>query len=192
MTARVKSSRDPVAATRASSQGSSTRPPIAMAAMKPSSRSAVVPSAAGRLSAWPASVRAGSSTKARTTTRSCMTSQPSAMRPASPPNRPRSSRARVATAVEEMASANPKTNAPDPPRPKAKAPVAAPSSVARAICAMAPGTAMRQTASRSRARKCSPTAKSSRATPISARAAVMPGSAMKPGVCGPTAMPAAM
>ena len=190
ITARVNNSRDPVPATRPSSRGSSTRPPNAIAARNPASSSAVRPSLSPRFSDAPAIT--GSSTSASTTTRSCTTSQPSAMRPASPDRRPLSSSARVETAVEEMASARPKTGAAAGPSPSARAPAAAPISVPAAICASAPGSATRQTASRSRARKCSPTAKSRSATPISASAAVMAGSATKPGVWGPTAMPAAM
>ncbi len=54
----------------------------------------------------------------------------------------------------------------------------------------APGTATRQTAISSRRWKRSPIPNSSRITPISANCSATARSATKPGVKGPTAMPA--
>ncbi len=67
---------------------------------------------------------------------------------------------------------------------------AAPSTVAATICAIAPGTAMRRTARRSPMEKCIPTPNISRITPSSASCGARFMSATKPGVNGPTAMPA--
>ena len=61
-----------------------------------------------------------------------------------------------------------------------------PSTVATAICAMAPGTAMARTDSRSFSEKCRPTPNISRMTPISASSVASDWSATKPGVNGPT------
>ena len=55
----------------------------------------------------------------------------------------------------------------------------------RAICTIAPGTAMRRTASRSPSEKCRPTPNISSITPISASCAASATSATKPGVAGP-------
>ena len=59
-----------------------------------------------------------------------------------------------------------------------------------AICAIAPGTAIARTDSRSSSEKCSPTPNISRMTPISASSLAMPWSATKPGVKGPISTPA--
>jgi hypothetical protein len=67
---------------------------------------------------------------------------------------------------------------------------AQPKAVATAICNKAPGTAMRLTAIRSAIEKCMPTPNISRITPISASCGDRSTSATKPGVNGPTAMPA--
>ena len=62
---------------------------------------------------------------------------------------------------------------------------AQPSSVATAICAIAPGMAMARTDSRSFSEKCMPTPNISRMTPISASSGASDWSATKPGVNGP-------
>ncbi len=67
---------------------------------------------------------------------------------------------------------------------------AQPKAVATMICAIAPGTAIAFTDSRSLSEKCSPTPNISRMTPISASSAISPWSATKPGVNGPTTTPA--
>ena len=66
----------------------------------------------------------------------------------------------------------------------------APISVATTIWMIVPGTTMRATDIRSLSEKCSPTPNISRMTPISASSAARPASAVKPGVNGPTTMPA--
>ena len=66
----------------------------------------------------------------------------------------------------------------------------APSTVAKAICTIAPGTAMARTDSRSLSEKCRPTPNISRMTPISASSSASDWSATKPGVFGPTRTPA--
>ena len=179
----MKISRDPLRATRTSSQGNARRPKTSISVPKASSEKAAVPRP---VSNWPSASRppamAGSMTRAKTTTRSCITSQPSAMRPASLPSRPRSSSVLVATTVEEIASARPKAIAVPSGRPSNPLPTALPSAVASAICATAPGTAIRQTATRSVGRKCSPTPNSSSATPTSAMALTTARSATNPGV----------
>jgi hypothetical protein len=65
-----------------------------------------------------------------------------------------------------------------------------PSSVALAICAMAPGTAMRPTDNRSSSEKWRPTPNIRRITPISASSLAKPWSATYPGVNGLIRMPA--
>ncbi len=66
----------------------------------------------------------------------------------------------------------------------------APMAVAVTICATAPGSAMKRTDIRSLIEKCRPTPNISRITPISASWLASPESATKPGVNGPTQMPA--
>ena len=66
-------------------------------------------------------------------------------------------------------------------QPNARA-IAQPATAATALCATAPGTAMRQTRSSSCGWKCSPTPNMSRITPISAICEARPASATKPGV----------
>ena len=65
-----------------------------------------------------------------------------------------------------------------------------PSKVARLICATAPGSATRLTASRSSSEKCRPTPNISSITPTSDNCAASWTSATKPGVPGPIRMPA--
>ena len=93
--------------------------------------------------------------------------------------------ARSSTTVLATDSARPKTRpAPiDQPSHHARP---MPSSVATAICTIAPGMAMARTDSRSLSEKCRPTPNISRMTPISASSLAMPWSATKPGVNGPT------
>ena len=110
---------------------------------------------------------AGSSTSASTIARSSTISQPTAMRPRSVSIMRRSCSARSSTTVVATDSARPKTRPAPIDQPSAQA-SAAPSTVAKAICTTAPGTAMARTDSRSFSEKCRPTPNISRMTPISA------------------------
>ena len=134
--------------------------------------------------------RAGSSTSTSTVTRSSTMSQPTAMRPSAGleraavlerPQEHHRARDREAEAEHE----------PDPQRPAPDvrdehAEQGRDGDLRRAR----PGTAILRTASRSASEKCRPTPNISRMTPISASWAARPASATKPGVNGPTAMPA--
>ena len=194
--ARVKSSREPVRTTRASSQGMTRRPTSSISAMKAPTLSAVRPSSSPRL--WPDSsplsppsgpASAGSTTRASTISRSSTISQPTAMRPRRLSTIWRSSRARSNTTVLATDSDNPNTRPLPSPQPR-KWLTPMPIRVAAAICTMAPGMAMRLTASRSLMEKCRPTPNISRMTPISVSSLDSSGSATKPGVKGPAATPA--
>jgi hypothetical protein len=79
---------------------------------------------------------------------------------------------RRTTTVLATDSATPKTMPAPSPQPCSHA-SAAPSAVATAICASAPGIAMARTDSSSLIENCSPTPNISRITPISARSLAM-------------------
>jgi hypothetical protein len=121
--------------------------------------------------------------------RSSTTSQPMAMRPVNESRMPRLSSARSSTTVLATDSASPNTSAAPGLQPHhiARPP---PRSVATAICASAPGSAILRTARRSSREKWRPTPNISSMTPISASCAAMLASATKPGVNGPMITPA--
>lgn len=122
-------------------------------------------------------------------TRSSTTSQPTAMRPLMLSSRPLASSARSSTTVLATDRHRPKISAPPQCQPQAMlAPM--PRATATAICTMAPGTAMRRTASNSRMEKCRPTPNISSITPISASWPARPMSPTKPGVAGLMTTPA--
>jgi hypothetical protein len=134
-------------------------------------------------------VRAGSSTSVRTISRSSTTSHPIAMRPSFELIMSRSWSARSNTTVLATDSDNPNM-IPAPNDHPHKIARPAPSAVATMICVNAPGNATRRTAKRSRMEKCVPTPNISRITPISASCGARCASATKPGVNGPTTIPA--
>jgi hypothetical protein len=98
---------------------------------------------------------------------------------------------RMSTTVLATASAMPKTMPAVWLHPSQRA-AAQPATPATALCTIAPGTAMRQTPNSCCGWKCRPTPKSRRITPISAICDANCVSATKPGVYGPTMMPATM
>ena len=128
---------------------------------------------------------AGSSTSTRTTTRSSTTSQPTAMRPFTEPSTP----AVLERAQQHDRAGDREREAEHERRAQAPAPehrgAPTPSAVATTICTIAPGMAMRRTASRSSSEKCSPTPNIISITPISASWPASATSATKPGVAGP-------
>jgi len=131
----------------------------------------------------------GRNTRASTIARSSTMSQPTAIRPCSVSSSLRCSRARNRTTVlaTDMASPNTSPAGRSQPQPIARA---APIAVATAICAMAPGRAIRRTRNNVSTEKCRPTPNINRMTPISASSAARLESPTKPGVKGPTATPA--
>ena len=196
-TLRVNSSREPVLATHHSSLGSTRRPTTSMNTTKLPTLAKVMPSV-DHSAAWsPLSVAllpsmfatGGNSTSISTITRSSTISQPTAMRPLTDSTRPRSSSARNSTTVLATDRHRPNTSEAIGVQPQAR-PVTRPRPVATPICTMAPGTAMRLTASRSSNEKCKPTPNISSITPISASCADSPASPTKPGVAGPIITPA--
>ena len=195
-TASVKSSRDPVWATRSSSQGTTRRPTTNMRPRNAATLASVIPTAAARPEPAPAAAvpprmpeRAGSSTRTSTVKRSSTISHPTAIFPSPESSAPRSSRARSSTTVLATDRQRPKTR-PDPQDQPQKCETAAPRAVAAAIWKTAPGTAIPRTAMRSRGEKWRPTPNIRRMTPISASCEASPASATKPGVKGPTRTPA--
>ncbi len=119
-TARVNSSREPVAATFSNDQGITRRPMTSIAATNATILSKVTPSAAsseGDCASCAAagapvpstSASAGSNTNASTITRSSTISQPTAMRPRWVSSKRRSSRARNSTTVLATDNARPNT-----------------------------------------------------------------------------------
>ena len=135
------------------------------------------------------SASAGSSTSTSTIARSSTTSQPTAMRPRSVSSRRRSCKVRSTTTVLATDSAAPKISPALSDHPCSQA-SAAPSTVATAICASAPGTAMARTDSSSCSENCSPTPNISRMMPSSESSLAIAWSATKPGVNGPMMTPA--
>jgi hypothetical protein len=121
--------------------------------------------------------------------RSSNTSQPSA---ALPGGRCRSSAPasmRIATTVEAIASARPKTRPAPRPQPASQA-TRSPAPVETVTCTSAPGTTTRRTASSSSRWNCRPTPNIRSTTPSSENCCAISPRATKPGVNGPTAMPA--
>ena len=195
-TASVKSSRDPVWATRSSSHGTTRRPTTNIRPRNAATLASVTPIAPARPAPAPAAAvpprrpaRAGSSTRTRTVKRSSTISQPTAILPSPESSAPRSSRARRSTTVLATDRQRPKT-IPDPQDQPHRCATAAPRAVAAAIWNTAPGTAIPRTAIRSRGEKCRPTPNIRRMTPISASCEARAGSATNPGVKGPTRTPA--
>ena len=190
-TASVNNSRDRVAATRSSSQGITRLPTSTVNATSAATFSSVSSSAMARWLAPPPPrpKTAGSSTRATTVKRSSTTSQPTAICPVGVCRSRLSARMRTSTTVLATASAMPKTMPDDHDQPNSCA-ITAPSAVATRLCATAPGTATRRTASSSSTWNCSPTPNISRMTPTSASCSAIAASATKPGVCGPTRVPA--
>ncbi|MNN30772.1 hypothetical protein D3C81_1444310 [compost metagenome] len=172
-TARVNSSREPVAAMRSSTQGTRRRPPKIISATKAATLPRVSSSGSSRPPSLPSDLppsepaSAGSSTRVRTIARSSTISQPMAMRPRLVSMIPRCSRARSSTTVLATESARPNTS-PPPISQSMNQARPMPSRVATAICTTAPGMAMDFTDSRSFSEKCRPTPNISRMTPSSA------------------------
>lgn len=132
---------------------------------------------------------AGNSTSVSTIRRSSTTSQPIAIRPSLDLIMFRSSSARSKTTVLATDNDNPNM-IPAPNDHPHKLARPAPSVVATTICVNAPGNAMPRTAIRSRTEKWVPTPNMSKMTPISASCGARCASATKPGVNGPTTIPA--
>ena len=190
----VNSSREPVRATCHNSQGNRRRPPTSISAMKSATCARVIPSVTSRDSLGadsPADMlaRGGSSTSTSTITRSSTTSQPTAMRPLGVSSTPRLSSAFSSTTVLATESARPNTIPAIRLQPQNVA-RPQPMAVAVAICTTAPGRAIFFTDIRSSSEKCRPTPNISSITPISASWPASAVSAMKPGVWGPSRMPA--
>ena len=201
-TASRNSSREPVWATACRTHGITRRPTTSMIATnsatlasvsantppRPSPILAARPSAGGAVPLIMLA-SAGSSTSVSTMARSSTISQPTAMRPRSVSTNRRSLSARSNTTVLATDSARPNTMPPASDQPRmADSPT--PSRVAAEIWATAPGMAMAPTLSRSLSEKCRPTPNISRMTPISANSGARVWSATKPGVNGPTTIPA--
>jgi hypothetical protein len=111
------------------------------------------------------------------------------MRPFIVSTAPRLSRAFSRTTVLATDSDRPNTR-PAPRLHPHDIATAMPSTVAAAICAMAPGKAILRTAIRSSIEKCRPTPNISSITPISDSWAAISMSATKPGMPGPINTPA--
>ncbi len=111
------------------------------------------------------------------------------MRPRWVSSRRRSSIARSSTTVLATDSARPNTSPCSVGQPMLQA-SPQPSRVATAICASAPGIAIHFTSIRSSSEKCRPTPNISSITPSSDNWLASAWSATKPGVNGPTQMPA--
>ena len=191
MTQSVKSSREPVRATCQSSHGKTRRPTRSISPMNSPTLPSVSPSV--RRSPSPATdgvATDGRITSASTIARSSTMSQPTAMRPLMDSSAPRLSSARSSTTVLATDSESPNTIPPPILHPQSIA-TPMPIAVATAICTTAPGTAILRTDSRSSSERWSPTPNISSITPISASSRVSSGSAMKPGVAGPSSAPAA-
>ena len=116
-------------------------------------------------------------------------SHPTAICPFTVLSAPRASSARSSTTVLATESAVPNTRLGPRSQPQDRA-IRVANPVAAAIWTMAPGTAMRWTAIRSRMEKWSPTPNIISMTPISASSVVSSMSATYPGVAGPMRIPA--
>ncbi len=199
-TERVNSSREPVRATSWRSHGTTRVPTTTTSATNRTTLQAVRARAAATLplESWAprpraspprAPASAGRSTRASTITRSSTISHPIAIRPLTASSPLRCSSARNSTTVLATDSASPSTRPAPKPQPQSSA-SATPHAVATAICAMAPGSAMARTASRSLMEKCRPTPNIRRMTPISASWLARLASPTNPGVNGPSTTPA--
>ena len=147
--------------------------------MRASTRAVESPSAVASGPKIPAIT--GIITSASTQARSSTISQPTAIRPRTVSSSRRSSIARSSTTVEAVAREKPNTSPCRVGQPMTEA-TPQPSRVATVICAIAPGTAMLFTSSRSSMEKCRPTPNISSITPISASWLAISWSATKPGV----------
>jgi len=169
----VNSSREPVLAVWASSQGMKRLPTTIISATNRLTLPRVQPRSSAMLCQlrvcspnW-MSAMIGSITSASTITRSSTMSQPMAMRPCRVSRFWRLSSARSSTTVLAVERARPNIRPATGSQPsREESPM--PSRVATAIWAMAPGMAIRFTDIRSRKEKCSPTPNISRITPSSA------------------------
>ncbi len=128
-------------------------------------------------------------TSATTVNRSSTTSQPTAICPVRVCRARLSDSTRMSTTVLATEIAPPNTSEVDHSQPNSR-PTSAPQRVAVMLCTSAPGMATFRTASSSFRWKCSPTPNISKITPISAICSARCRSASKPGVWGPTTMPA--
>ena len=135
------------------------------------------------------SASTGIITNASTQARSSTISQPIAILPRLVSSRRRSSMARNRTTVLAVASEKPNTMPCTVGQSIAQA-SAQPSTVATAICTIAPGMAIALTSIRSFNEKCRPTPNISNMIPISASCVASSWSATKPGLKGPTQTPA--
>ena len=197
-TDRVNSSREPVPAMRSRIHGITRRPNTSITATNRPSCTKVQPMLASTLPmlcCWPAAsgpntpAITGIITSASTQARSSTISQPTAILPRLLSSRRRSSIARSSTTVEAVASEKPKISPCSVGQPISAA-TPQPNKVATTIWPMAPGMAMAFTAIKSLSEKCRPTPNISSITPISASWLARCWSATKPGVNGPTTMPA--
>ena len=197
ITARVNSSREPVLATCHKNQGSTRLPTMNISAIKAPTSSSVLPtvihsglSVSGATAASPSTpASGGKSTSASTVTRSCTTSQPTAMRPFMVSSWPRVSSALSSTTVLAQASDRPKIKAP-PSDQFHSQPTHSPAAVVAPIWISAPGMAIFLTDHRSCGEKCRPTPNIKSMMPISDSCPAICASATKPGVAGPIKMPA--
>ena len=196
----VKSSREPVRATCQRIHGKRRRPTTSMSTTNTATWPSVNPSVFSNSRSGVPSVRPlalppshadseGSNTRTRTITRSSTTSQPTVMRPLMESRTPRSSSVRRTTTVLATERARPNT-IPAPKLQPQKDVITIPSAVATAIWAIAPGNAIRRTANKSSKEKCKPTPNINSMTPISASWRDSSTLATKPGVAGPSNMPA--
>ena len=183
-TVSVKSSRERVAAIRVSSQGTTRLPPTRMRAVstRDLDHRERQRHASGSSSPAPRAKIAGIITSTSTVSRSSTTSHPTAMWPAR-----RMQVAIVRQDADEHDRA--RDREPDAKHQAGSATSsqrhgrrAMPRPVATALCAIAPGTATRQTATSSSMWNCMPTPNISRMMPTSASCSAMWRSATKPGV----------
>ncbi len=197
-TDRVNSSREPVPAMRSRIHGMTRRPTTSITATNRPSCTNVQPMLVSTLPrVWCSLAASGPNTpaitgiitSASTQARSSTISQPTAILPRWVSSRRRSSIARSSTTVLAVASAKPNTTPWMTGQP-INAARPQPSRVATRIWPMAPGMAMALTAIRSFSEKCRPTPNISSITPSSASWFASAWSATKPGVNGPTQMPA--
>ncbi|MNM56393.1 hypothetical protein D3C81_675620 [compost metagenome] len=197
-THRVNSSREPVPATFSSTHGITRRPTTSITATNRPNCTKVQPMDASRpvtdgllpLASGPnTSAITGIITSASTQARSSTINQPTAILPRVVSSRRRSSMARSSTTVDAVASEKPKITPCSVGQPISAA-TPQPSRVATRIWPMAPGMAIALTSIRSFNEKCRPTPNISSITPISANWLASAWSATKPGVNGPTTIPA--
>ena len=136
-----------------------------------------------------AAAMGGRITSTSTVSRSCTTSQPTAILPRPVSVRRRSCSARITTTVEATDKQRPNTSPWPQGQPK-NSPAPMPSPTMPTICRKAPGSTVFFTSRRSRGLKCRPTPNISSTTPISASCRVRCWSIITPGLNGPTTTPA--